>query len=295
MSLVEFAVFDYNTLEENKECIKTLRNFYNYILRHNVCPEYNEDILAAREVCDLADEELFATHVIMNKVPGDFNKACSTLFGDYYKIYYAPVEDKLDYLNTIEDSQNQKTKQTFAMAYAAYDIARGDSSSVAADKSQDIFDQRAVSKEECVGLEVTAIIDAGNTIRHFDEVDIKAGIKPLGKLMCKPWNSPDFDDYDLPKGYKHSARPTTYEFLLEQHILDDCFIGMKMEASVFTLDGGVKFLDQVSSVKCSFYTVLPNEMLRKWKVPKWTTRKEQLERSNQAGSEDGDEDGFESD
>ncbi|KZZ89503.1 Argonaute complex, subunit Arb1 [Ascosphaera apis ARSEF 7405] len=67
-----------------QKATNVLRNFLNYLLYHNVCPEYTENILAARDVVDTAEKELWLLHEADLWSPGDFNMACSTLFGGQY-------------------------------------------------------------------------------------------------------------------------------------------------------------------------------------------------------------------
>lgn len=56
-----------------------MRNFYNYLLHHDVCPEYEDEIFAARKVVDDAKTQLVAIHHLSRLVPGDFNVSCSVL------------------------------------------------------------------------------------------------------------------------------------------------------------------------------------------------------------------------
>jgi len=62
-----------------------LTNFYNYILHHDVCPEYSNDILAARTICQTAAEELPKIVKVREMLPGAFNIAMSTLTKGRYK------------------------------------------------------------------------------------------------------------------------------------------------------------------------------------------------------------------
>ncbi|EEP80355.1 predicted protein [Uncinocarpus reesii 1704] len=62
----------------------TIKNFLNYILYHEVCPEFKENIMAARSICDLAKDQLWKIQQLNTAAPGNFNMACSTLFGGSY-------------------------------------------------------------------------------------------------------------------------------------------------------------------------------------------------------------------
>lgn len=74
----------------------TIKNFLNYLLYHDVCPEYKENINAARVSCDIATKQLWDNHRFVANGPGDFNKACSMLFGGYY---FDPDADESDWVN----------------------------------------------------------------------------------------------------------------------------------------------------------------------------------------------------
>lgn len=283
-----------DTEAEFKEPTTILRNFYNYILHHNVCPEYRQDVLAAREVCNHADEELFAAHKVMLALPGDFNTACSNLFGTLQEDSYA--SSRIWFTGGGRGTQHSdlsdtQCKQILALALAAY----GSQTLFSEDKHENrkrLFQQTIIDVEDYVGMEVTKIVPASKEVLELYDMKSHSEFKPLGKLICKPWTPPDFTETDLPPNYEPPKRPDSYEFWMEQDILDVCFEGMKIEGTICTSSGGLTFLDAVASVKCSFYTVLENELTRKWKEPRWITREEQIERDRKwmgGEEEDGDD------
>jgi hypothetical protein len=58
-----------------------MSNFYNYLILHNVCPEYTLDILQAKELVEKsAPHELAHIQAAYLFLPGRFNRACSLLF-----------------------------------------------------------------------------------------------------------------------------------------------------------------------------------------------------------------------
>jgi hypothetical protein len=102
---------------------------------------------------------------------------------------------------------------------------------------------------------------------HSKHVQHKLGsLEPLGKLICKTCHTEDCDEWDLPKDKYPNRKPKPansgeiYEFWIEQSVLEECFVGMKMEARVLVLDGGLAILDAHNEVMCSFFTWLPNEL-----------------------------------
>jgi len=267
-----------------------MRNFYNYIMHHSVCPEYTDSIFAARHICDLADKELYQTHKVLRLLPGNFNIACSTIFGGSYKDTYSGDSSWLDGDESgiaVGLSSDEATK-VFKYGVAALgtddDFFSGDSEII----QRNLFDHKITKIQHNVGLEVIKIIPAD--LDHVSLHNTKHGLgkgQALGKLICRPYTTPNFYTTDLPTNYidpsSNEKEDTTYEFWLEQHILDTSFIGMKVEASVATLSNGLQFLDHVVAVRCSFYTLLYNDflLLTKWKEPVKITREEVMRKKKE--------------
>ena len=141
-------------------------------------------------------------------------------------------------------------------------------------------------KKESNGLEVMAISLPDNATRELyatqsEVVKSKVGsLKPLGKLVCKIWYADDCDEWDLRKDKYPDGKPhkvdggREYEFWVEENVLNECFVGMKIDASITTLEGGITILDEVKQTHCSFYTWLPNElwMENKPKKVRWLAK-----------------------
>lgn len=79
--------------------------------------------------------------------------------------------------------------------------------------------------------------------------------------------------YDLPLSHprfkEKQDQGKDYEFWVEENVLNECFAGMKMNATVLTLDSGILILDDVKEVFCSFYKWIPNELWVDNKPPKF--------------------------
>lgn len=295
------AHFDLDSPEKTKRCVNILRNFYNYIMHHNVCTEYMGEILAARKVCDLAEKELVLCYKVTHAsgsqcLPGEFNLASSCLFGS------KGFNDDLNWAGSNPSSgysvlsKNVATK-LFAMGYAACaGVTVPDHQGVGEDRSQRIKQQTIVDIEEDIGLEVVGIEFPDSRIKmayerfHDSPEGMSHDFKPVGVLKCKSWTPPDFAAVDLPaEALAGLEEYQSYEFWIEDEILRNCFIGMKIEGTVYTMSSGVQFLDSVTAVRCSFYTVLENELMSRWKEPKYFTREEYLER--QAKGQDDEDSG----
>ena len=292
-------LWDWEDESRIKECTNILRNFYRYIILHNVCPEHQDDIDAAIRVCDLADKELFACKRATTLFPGDFNVACSTLFGGLCQGLYAEGEQWAQDDVSVAIASGMSTlraRQVFSLCVAAHasnEDFLGDRPSTKAK----LLEQKIVREEDMLSYEVVEIIQPSEDIVKF-YASFKADLKPTGKLRCRLWRDLDEEEEeDLPPGVPSSLASRTEdqrvdEFFVEQDILNWCFGEMKIEAFVYTLSRGMKFIDNIISCKCSFYKSLPNEVMRGWKEPRWISREEQKERlariaaSGRAGADD---------
>ncbi|KAH0569272.1 hypothetical protein GP486_000028 [Trichoglossum hirsutum] len=251
--------FDITDPKEIKLCTSTVRNFLNYILHHNVCPEYNDQVYAARAICDLAERELAAVVAVSRKLQGDFNTACSTLFGGYYKgLYVGDQEWAKDMCLTVGMSDERAKKIVNA--------------GLAAMGSPEQFQQAKegglrVVKEENIGLEVTEILRPDEETREFYKCTLLGDLKCLGKLKGRRWVNPAWLEED--ESEDEEERPTEcldeYEFWVEEDALEHLIVGMKLELVVRLLNCGVTYFDTVFDVHCSFFTYLENERMSSYK------------------------------
>lgn len=141
------------------------------------------------------------------------------------------------------------------------------------DEQQSMLDCKAVRvlEDKSFSLEVLTIVPADDLTKEMYELQNtqmkdKLHLQPLGKLTCRSWHVDDFNEYDLPRDkYPNGRLPKTdvgkeFEFWVEDTVLGDCFVGMKMDARILVLEGGITVLDDVRETMCSFYKWLPNEL-----------------------------------
>ncbi|EGE81665.2 hypothetical protein, variant [Blastomyces dermatitidis ER-3] len=246
----------------------TIRNFLNYILLHDVCPEYTENILAARAVCDTAKVELWKAQQTNCWAPGHFNMACSTLFGGYFYGFYTGGQEWSNEVGAegMEDSVARKVVK-FALA--------GAGSYEQAVRFRDLANSNEL-KATCVdenGFEVTAIAPVDGNVRDFYKQHAP-DLQPIGKLRAKPWRNPGLSEEDLPPGQVCGTEPSSpsvadeYEFFVDESMLQFCFVGMKVDTTVWELNCGLHYFDNVMAIYCSFYTILLNESMIGWKEPR---------------------------
>ncbi|KAJ4985830.1 argonaute siRNA chaperone complex subunit Arb1 [Stagonosporopsis vannaccii] len=253
-----------------KSACQVLRSFYNYLRYHGVCPEYDEQLQRALKLCDTAECELTKVHAAGLALPGAFNTSASTLFGGSYAGLFtgdkAWAQDAQDNGVNINEMglREEEARIKFSTGIAA----------LGTDEQQDLIGVTNLEmlRRESTGLEVTAIAMPEETTREIyaaqtEIVRNKLGqLEPLGKLKCKAWYADDCDEWDLPKGKYLDGKPhkveqgKEFEFWVEECVLSECFLGMKMDATVITLEGGFTILDETKQTYCSFYTWVPNEL-----------------------------------
>ncbi|KAF2655555.1 hypothetical protein K491DRAFT_658013 [Lophiostoma macrostomum CBS 122681] len=291
-----------------KTACQVLRSFYNYLLFHNVCDEHRDSLMAARALCDKADFELPQVYRAGTSLPGPFNVGASTIFGGSHAGTYTGLSSWTQDMSQedLENSaigtigmRNEAAKVTFMTGVAAYGT----------DEQYDLLTQAGatlqtlkITASESTGLEVIAINKSTEEIREVyaqqnEAWKRKINLQPLGKLVCKRWQIEDFKEYDLPpsktpnksksKSQSQSENNETgeLEFWIEDDVLAECFVGMKLEATVLTLAGGIIVLDEVKEVFCSFYKWLPNDLWAERKPPRFRLMKKWLDGT---GEEEGD-------
>jgi Argonaute siRNA chaperone (ARC) complex subunit Arb1 len=276
--------YGFETREQVDTITKVLSNFMNYLLHHDVCPEYAADVLAARNICKTANAEIWACAEAQRWLPGDFNIACSTLFdGSYSKLYdgtmtWMPEESGLKgFVGMTGDVAREVVK--FAVAGVASEEVYQAWYKMA---TEDTIETVEVHQE--AGFEITAIDKVDEETRAFYR-EQSAEYRPVGKIRTKPWTNPEGPPEDLTVEEKEASQRETsndefsgkstepvYEFFIEEAVLQYLFVGMKIEATIRKLNCGVWFFDEVLRAFCSFDIYLCNELMVGWKEPRAINR-----------------------
>ena len=248
-----------------------IRNFLNYLLHHDVCSDYKDQVYAARTLCDRAKKELWAVTQCNPMLPGDFNKSCSEIFGGMYQGMWSENQEWMQGMDLDYDIgiSPHHARKVFKYAFAAN--ADDDTHKTYRQQLKQNATKIASVKED-TGLEVTEIVVPTQDILDFYAQPEAVGLKPVGKLRAKTWIVPTAAEEDLTEEEEMvlAAKPPEikhYEFWIENDILSHCFVGMKVEATVTELSFGVSYFDALVGVHCSFYQLLPNELMVGWRVP----------------------------
>jgi len=269
-------MFSIDYEKEIKLYSHVIRNFLNYVLHHVVCPEYTEDVIAARKICDLAEKELWAIRQLQSKLPGEFNIAASTLHGGRYKQYQLSAQawsvddpDSPDWVSPMGGLSDMEAERIFKTAVAF----AGDDELFFKTMAPDIH----IAKTTRKFYEVAEIDRPDLTTRaQYASVKNSKGetgyIKPLGVVRFKTWEGPGIETEDYTDDEDIVTETQVDEavmesFLLEYEILELFFIGLKVELDVHELNTGIKFFDTVLGLYCSFHSYLQNEKMTSWKEP----------------------------
>ncbi|PYI06369.1 hypothetical protein BO78DRAFT_461311 [Aspergillus sclerotiicarbonarius CBS 121057] len=263
------SFFPYYFNPENEDMVKlatvTIRNFLSYLLYHDVCPEYKENIDQARTSCDIAAKELWKNQQFMAKGPGDFNTACSTLFGgDLYNVSVLGH----DWKSSKDDSPlltNDAARKIikFALACAGEDAQT--LRFLELDKQNALGATRI---EDIDGFEITAIHPPDQVVCGFYDAQA-SDLNPVGKVLAKSYRDPGLPAYDRsPEEDMVGPPELEFEFFLEGNLLQYCYPGMKVITPVWEMNCGFYYFEDVNRVYGSTYTVLDNDLMLGWKKPK---------------------------
>lgn len=236
-------------------------NFLRYVLHHDVCPEYSQDIRKAIDVCEAARDEWPLLASFSSVLPGTFNLALAHAFG-VYEANDWPFAEAMD----------AKAKDEAQMIWLTILALSGQK-----DLCDLAFTNRhlcRVSREVQCDLEVTAI----NRLSRDEKEEAKTArigdtvLAPVGRVDLEPTTIQDGWVYPVraqhPPGWKTSV-------FFEEPILDHLRVGNKMSVTLceVQLDGSSKtpafaFVKTVHDILPTFYTFLPQQLMRHFKAPK---------------------------
>ncbi|CAK3876476.1 argonaute-binding 1-like [Lecanosticta acicola] len=256
------ASFDWRDHKTQTNATNVLRNFYNYLMHHDVCPEYQDQIIKAIEVCDLAEDEFPKLAKVDAALPGTFNVACSTIHNGAHA-NMRPIDPTADWV--IEGDYTGLSDKDAEMIFFAGVTAHCSAEQIAEVVSIATVKGRLETVlEEQMGLEVVGVEHTSDQAKQvYNDDRIKDTIiKSTGKLICKRWKMPNARPRDIPEDTiedLRAKRSERLEFLMEEEILQSCYPGLKFSAVVKQLSNGIKWIDSFDFTYPSFFTWIPNE------------------------------------
>lgn len=267
------GMFGYETKERVKILTSTIERFMDYLMQHDICPEYQPDVLKTRDFCREATEQLWSIGEAHRWLPGEFNIACSTLFdGNYARDY-----DGETYWG--DQNPGEAVFVGLTQEKATQIIGFG----IVGTASNEVYQKYSELLEKGGGeaLEVVKVIrDQGFEIVKIDypTQDCKdlytqnsVDYRPLGRITAKSWRDPEAPPEDLTDGEKKAAKVVkkqTYTFFIEEIILQHLSVGQKVIATIRKLNCNVWFFDEFIRIYPNFEKFILNEMTEGYKVPK---------------------------
>ncbi|KAJ5496865.1 Argonaute complex subunit Arb1 [Penicillium fimorum] len=259
-----------DTEEEIKVCTDTMKNFFSYLLYHDVCPEYKEDIEEARKTCDRAAKELWMNQqLVHHSGPGDFNRGCSMLFGGYY---FEDVDDPDAWTNVRHADQKAFTTE-IARKVVKYAIAiTGNDRTARKFKilaDMDLIEANQV--QDIDGFEVISVeAPTEETIAYYKELG--SDLIPVGKVRAKEFRDPARGPFDLAPWEKVDwdagfAPAYEFEFLLETDFFVNLLPGIKIITTVYETNFGQYYFDEILSVLPTFYKFMYNDWMMDYVEP----------------------------
>lgn len=237
LSHVIQQVFCLHTEEDLLLGVKTIRNFLNYVVFHNVAPEYSSNILKAISICTLAEKELLFCNTANGKLPGLFNTCCSALFGGHY-------------LNLYEDDQAATWEGKSSLNHSSLGIPRD----VAQRHYLECITKFGTPEQIVAGVEGVTLVRKDAIAFEVLSIDLPksgaGGVKELGSIDVKAWV------YEGERMPKHGLPVEGWKLWVEKDIGMYLFVGVKVQAVVYTLSNGLFYLDTVTSLSPSYYSYL---------------------------------------
>ncbi|PTB64847.1 hypothetical protein BBK36DRAFT_1177624 [Trichoderma citrinoviride] len=243
-----------------EEAISVVENFLRYVLHHDVCPEHEDNVKEALNVCQMAREEWTALNTLQTALPGVFNPAATELF-----IQFDPHS---------WDSSRFRVPEGFDAKSVFY-------SSIAMLEDGKMFEHLAskavelVSQYECV-LEITKVHPpTEEVIERFKKLAITAAgnktlrLMPLGKLTLKPAT---IEDGWVQQVTTHPLQGREIDLYFEQDILASLKPGMRMALEIGDLGADIRFVKSIQKIVPTFYTFLPQELMVQFKIPQENDR-----------------------
>lgn len=236
--------------------VDVVLNFLKYVDRHDVCPEYADDVKAAQKVCLKALEELPAITELLRRLPGHFNTAIRVL-------HMKPEDDDSSGFSASSDQALPDIKYARASQAATLSILMGpnrfpaDSEWSVTDKAEQTFEVLSIdppndatrAKYKAINQHLTSYPD----------------IQACGTITARP--------VIIHEGWDNAAATASPEagkkcqFVLEEGALRFLTVGMKLTMGVCTLNVGLKFIQYIRGIRPSFYVFLPQELMFQYKEP----------------------------
>lgn len=236
-----------------------VENFLNYVLHHDVCPEYADDVKKAKAICRESLDQISRCFQVTWEGPGDFNIACSALLDHGKRRVFDPDSTSDEYSMPVEHAQRVFYASVAVHSFLFQRMGGKPLKNLeAVDEVKQAFEVVDIREP-----------DEQQAQTYLGVRDIKGEtgkVKPCGKLTLR---AIDLDD-GWDKGSFSGPAPgigDQEEFVLDCAVLQHMTVGMKLKLAVCIVDTGFKFIKAFTDVRPRYYTFLPQELMMNYKEP----------------------------
>lgn len=273
-------------------------NFLKYVVSHDVCPEYADDLRRAQKVCVAALEEAQAIYDLMELLPGTFNLAGYMLLDGTLE-----PDSGSEWGPASKPPFDKEAARTILLAHGSVLLDNANSDRL--QKALNDPDARIVEGTGCfevVGITlpskaaIAQLEIATECMNQHFKQDLS--LEACGRLAVCPtfvqsgWQVTPTSGVPVMTtmdGEYTTAKVPEF-FFVEVEALETFKIGMKMQLSFITLeDGLVNFMARAENIYQSFYTFLPQELMIKYKEPKLNERPAKSIHDADDGGDGGDD------
>ncbi|KAH8195856.1 hypothetical protein TruAng_009986 [Truncatella angustata] len=271
---------DEGYLQDMEQAGNFIHNFLNYLQMHDVCPEYNEQLLVAKSVCVIAPVESRYSRELFRDLQDSFNTAAKFLFCDG-GVFETNKDSPIDSTTAVEtpgrclsrDPADRFRKldpftQLIIFRLTVMDITKNIEHLAVGDDPRNI-------RIESTKTETYQVVSVGRRKKKekamleklLAEQGLSGKVMPAGTMILRPnmiehaySNMPRPDEFDW------TNKPTE-KFIMDDDILEKVQPGMKMQLVVCQLNVGITFIKKVLDVRPTFDTILPQSLMLTWKDP----------------------------
>lgn len=241
-------------------------NFLKYVDKHDVCPEYVEDVRKAQQLCEQTLQQMPDIAELLVALPGTFNKAACTLFCSKDNRGYCEFDSNIA---SPDETLDENTTRTIFGANMALLLQRDYGRYIAETmaKKELVVTETVEETFEVVRISLPTDEVRAKYKKINDHLGKNFQLEPCGSLILRHtvirngWDNPseDITPSEPSKGAEI--------FFLEEHLLKLLQVEMKLSVVVCTLSAGFRFIKDVKGVYPTFYTFLPQQLMLHYKEP----------------------------
>ncbi|KAF4583160.1 Argonaute complex, subunit Arb1 [Ophiocordyceps camponoti-floridani] len=232
--------------------VDVVENFLRYVRQHDVCPEYEDDVDKALALCADVRHEWFSLEKVRASFPGSFHEAATQLFSPSGKTAWdCPSVSLLRHLD-------------YEAVFFTVCALLGETEALTAGKGGNIVTRVFDCTLEVVSVQLPDA-DLSQRFRSLAIDHVQHHPTPVGKALFKPTT--------IEEGWLDAAvdlpdRGTVSWLYFEHSILSNLKPGMKMALTVAQLNTGVRFVKTWHNLVPTFYTFLPQVLMKHYKMPR---------------------------